>query len=184
MINPLSPIEKGLVLVSGPSKSGKSRLAEYLLKDHKQVTYIATSPHIDDIHWMERVSVHKKRRPKYWKTIESPSNLSETIKSINNDNSILIDSLGSFVFQYIDKEDDYWNSISSNLIDTIKQSLQLIVIVIEETGWGVVPSSKIGNHFRDRLGTLSQCLEISSKTTWLAIQGRAINLNKISTQIP
>ena len=34
---------KGLVMVTGPTKSGKSQLAELFLADHKSVSYIATS---------------------------------------------------------------------------------------------------------------------------------------------
>ena len=43
MITPLDNNYKGLVSITGPTRSGKSQLAEFLIKNQKSVTYIATS---------------------------------------------------------------------------------------------------------------------------------------------
>ena len=46
--------------------------------------------------------------------------------------------------------------------DREKINDKLYDLVLEETGWGVVPETKSGNLFRDRMGELSQQLEIIS----------------------
>ena len=50
--------------------------------------------------------------------------------------------------------------------------LATVVIVIEETGWGVVPATAIGGTFRDRQGELAQVLERHADASWLVVQGR------------
>ena len=48
-----------LVLVSGPSRGGKSRWAEHLLSEDLDVTYVATAPdRPDDQDWQTRLALH------------------------------------------------------------------------------------------------------------------------------
>ena len=61
---------------------------------------------------------------------------------------------------------------------------QTRVLVIEETGWGVVPPTRIGGLFRDRLGALAQCLQTQADQSWLVLQGRAINLGELGQLVP
>ena len=62
----------GHVFNDGPTKSGKSQLAEYFLKDQVSITYIATSrPRLNDPEWQKRISLHRKRRPNSWNLIEN-----------------------------------------------------------------------------------------------------------------
>ncbi len=176
---------KNLTLVSGPSKGGKSRWAENLLKDQKFVTYIATGANDDkDEQWLERIRIHKLRRPDFWTLEENSNNLPDTIRKLNDTTAVLIDSLGGFVYAHINEVDSRWLNISQDFINSIIQHQSDIVIVIEETGWGIVPSTSIGILFRDRIGTLAQVLESISNDSWLAIQGRAINLKKLGQTIP
>ena len=62
----------GLILVSGPSRSGKSRWAEHLaLNSGLAVTYLATgAQRPDDGPWQERLRLHRQRRPLDWSTLE------------------------------------------------------------------------------------------------------------------
>ena len=173
----------GLTIVLGPSCGGKSRWAEYLMVKYRNVTYIATSETNESDHsWMKRIRIHRSRRPDTWDLIENPSDLSQTILSLNNQN-ILIDSLGGFVCKYLDVEENQWSSVTESLIQSIKSHDKRIIIVIEEAGWGVIPPTAIGILFRERLGNLSQRLQSISKTSWLVISGRAINITKIGVKI-
>ena len=40
MITPIKLNYKGLISVTGPTRSGKSQLAEFLIKEHDTVTYL------------------------------------------------------------------------------------------------------------------------------------------------
>ena len=66
-----------LVLVSGPSRGGKSRWAEHLMSEAVDVTYVATAPdRPDDQDWQTRLALHRRRRPSHWHLLESGAELS------------------------------------------------------------------------------------------------------------
>ena len=66
----------------------------------------------------------------------------------------------------------------------VKMAKAEVVMVVEETGWGIVPATKIGGLFRDRQGWLAQCLEQHASESWLVIQGRAVNLSQLGILVP
>ena len=175
---------KELIIVSGPSRSGKSKWAENLLSDSENVVYIATSVPNDDLEWLERINIHKERRPDHWKLIESPDNIQTSIGNLSLQERIIIDSLGAYVARYLHKNNYEWEVIATDFVNFLLNQKRYIIIVVEETGWGVVPVTLEGNLFRDRLGLLSQALSKVSTQKWLVIQGSAINLDKISIEIP
>ena len=172
-----------LILVSGPTRGGKSKWAENLLNDCADVVYIATSENDNSESWLNRITEHRLRRPPHWNLIEGSKDIIESITSLTDNTSILIDSLGGYIAQFINFKQDDWIKIESQFIKCISNKQSLIVIVIEETGWGVVPSTQLGNIFRDRLGSCAQKLEQFSDQSWLVIQGRAVNLNGISVKV-
>ena len=185
MLKPLSENFRGLISVSGPTKSGKSHLSEYLIKDQATITYIATSkPRLNDPEWSKRINVHKNRRPNNWKLVEHPSDICQTIYAAAPSESILIDSLGGLVEQRIMENDEMWDKFQSKFINCLTNNCFIIIVVIEETGWGIVPSTKIGHLFRERLSKLSRLVCHNSKQKWLAVNGMAIDLDKVGYQIP
>ena len=58
------------------------------------------------------------------------------------------------------------------------------MIVSEEVGWGIVPATAIGHLFRERHSRLTSLISRNSKKRWLALNETAIDLDKISDQIP
>lgn len=68
----IGPNRGGLILVSGPSRSGKSRWAEHLAdRSGLPVTYLATgADRPGDRPWQQRVLLHRQRRPPHWTTLE------------------------------------------------------------------------------------------------------------------
>ncbi len=177
-------LNKGITLITGPSRSGKSLIAEKLLKDKKNVYYIATGiKKNDDNLWNERILKHLNRRPEEWETIEENKNLDFLISQIKPNKFLLIDSLGGFVSAYLDYNEEDWNLIKYKFIDSIVKYQGYILIVIEQVGWGLVSDYELGNLFRDRIGLISQEIEVLSIDSWLIIQGRAIDLKKISINL-
>ncbi len=185
MISPLAENYKGLVSITGPTKSGKSQLAEFLVKDQKAVTYIATSkPRLNDQAWQKRVDLHRKRRPDSWKLIENPKDISKAIKSINETESILIDSIGGVIEHYLIDDDDQWEIFQNKLLNCFSEVNLCIVVVSEEVGWGIVPPTPLGHLFRERLSTLTSLISRHSKKRLIAINGIAIDLDKVGDFIP
>ena len=156
-----------------------------MVKQFKSVTYIATSPtRAYDLNWEQRLQKHRNRRPNHWSVIESGPDLKNAITQLPRSDVVLIEALGGFVTWHLDESSNNWNALKNDLMQTIKQSDASIVIVIEETGWGVVPSTSKGGLFRDRLGKLSQELEPLASDSWLVLQGRALNLKQLGIAVP
>ena len=185
MVKPIQKKFKGLITISGPIKSGKSQLAEFLIREQKSITYIATAkPRTNDPDWQRRIDLHRKRRPLSWKLIEHPQDICKSIASIDENESILIDSLGGLVEQHLIKNDNQWDLYQSKFVNClIKNNLGIIVVSVG-VGWGIVPSTRIGHQFRERLTNLSFLLSRHSTKKLLAINGIAIDLEKVGFQIP
>ena len=76
------PTQGGLILVSGPSRSGKSRWAEHLAdRSGLPVTYLATgADRPGDLAWQQRVLLHRQRRPSHWTTLEVGGDLEAALE--------------------------------------------------------------------------------------------------------
>ncbi len=180
----MKSVNSDLTIVTGGINSGKSLWAENLLLGFINVTYVATYQYdMDDLEMKNRVSKHRLRRSKEWKTIESKGNLVNELKKIPRIDSILIDSLGGFVTSNIDLTDHDWSVIELEFLYQINQLPNKIIIVSEEVGLGIVPINRIGRIFIDRIGALSQKLGQVSNSHWLIVQGKAINLTNIGISI-
>ena len=185
MLKPIEKNFKGLIIITGSTKSGKSQLAEFLINEQESITYIATSkPRLNDMEWKKRISVHRKRRPNYWKLIEYPTDICKEIDSIDTKESILIDSLGGLVEQKLNHDDDNWELFQTNFTNCLINSNLAIILVSEEIGWGLVPSTPSGHLFRERHVKLNSILSRYSTKKWIAINGTAIDLDTIGHQIP
>ena len=97
---------------------------------------------------------------------------------------MLIDALGGFTAIHLDCNDFQWKEQVNDLIHSLLSRKRPTVMVVEETGWGIVPATKIGGLFRDRQGWLAQCLEQHASESWLVIQGRAVNLSQLGILVP
>ena len=171
-----------IILVSGGIKSGKSEFAEYLASKEKDVTYIALSEkRPNDKSWNKKVIVHQSRRPKCWKLIET-ENLIPIIK--DDKGVLLIDSIGGFIVNSLKKTEVDWQKCLNSLLYYLDSYKSKIIIVGEQTGWGLVSEYKIGNLYTDRLGICLTEITKISKENWITINGKAIKLDSMFFEIP
>ena len=59
-----------------------------------------------------------------------------------------------------------------------------VILVGEETGWGVVPAYPAGRLFRDRLGTLVRQIGAIADNVYLVTGGYALELSVLGTPLP
>ena len=111
----ISEYSSHIVLITGGTKSGKSEFAEHLAKEVKKLSYVALSENnLDDKEWQAKINLHRKRRPKDWKLIET-TDLLNTLRKEGG--PLLIDSIGGFVMESIDKEYKEWSTKVHSLIN-------------------------------------------------------------------
>jgi adenosylcobinamide kinase/adenosylcobinamide-phosphate guanylyltransferase len=175
-----------LTLVLGPARSGKSRWAELLAsRSGAAVIYLATGGSAgDDADWQARIDRHRRRRPAHWQCLEVGSGLAAALDGLEAHHLGLVDSLGSWVAHGLALDDPAWETACHTLLQALLRCSAQLVVVSEQTGWGVVPATAIGGLFRDRLGQLEQQVTAVSDTSWLVIAGRALDLGAISEPVP
>lgn len=175
-----------LILVTGPARSGKSEWAEWLAKQsHKAVIYVATAQiDPDDAEWQARIMQHQRRRPPDWKTLSVPIDLTLTLLNAASSDCLLIDSLGTWLANLLELDDSTWEQTAQTLLEHLHQTLAQVIIVAEETGWGVVPAYPVGRQFRDRLGKLTRQIGMIANQVYLVTAGHALNLSQLGRPLP
>ncbi|MFY8148167.1 MAG: bifunctional adenosylcobinamide kinase/adenosylcobinamide-phosphate guanylyltransferase [Prochlorococcaceae cyanobacterium] len=176
----------GLILVSGPSRGGKSRWAEHLAeRSGRPVIYLATGPTLpDDPDWQRRLERHRRRRPASWDCREVGEHLPTALDSLGSTPVVLVDSLGTWVAACLDCDPSHWEERCTSLLQALGRCPAPLIVVCEAVGWGVVPATAMGGLFRDRLGRLEQRLMERAAAAWLVLAGRALNLLALSEPVP
>ncbi len=174
-----------VTLVLGGARSGKSRYAESLMSGHPSVTYVAPGdvPDGSDPEWAERISLHQARRPPEWSTLET-TDLAAVIQAAQH--PVLIDCLSTWLTHLID-DIDAWQDRARAASHLEKETARLlgalgsatvdVVLVTNEVGSSVVPSTSSGRMFRDDLGRLNAAVSAVSDKVFLVVAGRVLDLS-------
>lgn len=172
--------------MTGPARSGKSEWAENLaIQSGKSVIYVATAQvNPADAEWLLRIEQHRDRRPSNWMTLEVPKQLVETIDKSPLDSCLLIDSLGTWVANLLEEHELNWEETVQKLLSLEQLINRDVILVAEETGWGVVPAYSIGRTFRDRLGNLVRRLGVIADCVYLVTGGHILNLSVLGSPLP
>ena len=160
-----------LTLVLGGARSGKSEVAERLAGDGP-VTYVATGTADGDVDMAERIERHRRRRPKTWRTVELAAHEGVATALIELEGTVVLDSLTTWVAAAPDFEvdaDDLCAALAKRVGDT--------VVVSDEVGLGVSPSTAAGNRFRDALGLVNQRVAAEADDVLLVVAGRTLHVS-------
>ncbi len=185
MDNSITQSRQQLILVTGAARSGKSEWAETLaMQTDRAVTYLATAT-IDptDLEWQARIDRHQQRRPATWQTNMTVADLARTIAAAPASDCLLVDSLGTWVANLLDRSDAQWAALTQELLSVLPHSQATVIIVAEETGWGVVPAYPSGRLFRDRLGMLTRQIGTIANPVYLVTGGHVLNLAQLGQKL-
>ena len=159
-----------ITLVLGGARSGKSAVAEALVaRSGRSVTYVATADPDHDPEFLSRVAQHRQRRPSDWVTVECGVELAAVVAELGG--VVLIDSLGAWLAR--------WPDFAANvatLLEALKRVRGDVVVVSDEVGLGVHPTSEVGRAYRDALGTLNQSVGDRADTVLLVVAGQVLAL--------
>ncbi len=162
-----------ITLVLGGARSGKSALAERLAARHPPpVTYVATARvEATDADHVARVEAHRARRDPAWSTVEAGVDLAACLAATGG--TVVVDSLGTWVSAHDDLAPDVESlcrALTGRDGDTI--------VVSEEVGLGVHPSSELGRRFRDVLGEVNAAVADVADDVVLVVAGRVLPLER------
>lgn len=173
-----------LIVCIGGARSGKSTFALNLAREHHAasgggVTFIATSPRLDDdADLTARIEAHRAERPATWSTIEETVDLGGALGRCGDD-FVVVDCLTLWVSNLIWRGDTDAEVVQA-AADTAALAAgrsATTVVVTNEVGSGVHPTSDVGRRYRDLLGHVNQVWAAAADRALLLVAGRALDLH-------
>lgn len=164
-----------ITFIIGGARSGKSQYALKLAKEEKakNVAFIATAKPLDS-EMKKRIELHKKKRPKYWRTFQEPQNVSGLLKkSSNKFELILIDCLTLLISNLLlaNLKQDNIEEEARKILSALKKTKASSIIVSNEVGLGIVPENKLARDFRDIAGRINQLVAEKSDEVFFLVSG-------------
>ena len=162
-----------IVLVLGGARSGKSAVGERLATDLAgggPVTVLATAV-VGDEDMAVRVAAHRARRPRHWATVEPGRDLVGALRVAGG--TVLVDALGTWVAGAAGFTVDI-----AALSEALTTRDDPTVVVSDEVGLGVHPTTEAGRRFRDALGELNAAVARVADEVLLVVAGRALRLEE------
>ncbi len=131
-----------------------------------------TGAGLPDAEMAERIARHRARRPQGWTTLEigPGGDLESALRNVAG--TVLVDSLGSWLAGCAGFVCDI-----PALVKILGERLGDTVVVTDEVGLGVHPSTGIGNAFRDALGQLNKSVADVADRVVLVVAGRVLELS-------
>jgi adenosylcobinamide kinase/adenosylcobinamide-phosphate guanylyltransferase len=110
--------------------------------------------------------------------------LSATLADAKPHTCLLVDSLGTWVANLLEQDDQSWENLVVEFLETVDLVAADMLFVAEEVGWGIVPAYPVGRMFRDRLGSLVRRLSSLCDAVYLITGGYALNLTVLGSPLP
>lgn len=181
-------MKQELILILGGARSGKSAFAERLARRGRRVLFVATAEARDSD--MEcRIAAHRERRPADWDTLEEPLHLAEALRPVlDRYDTLLLDCLTLWVSNLLLDEPVRAGAGSRipdcalRLMDLIQESHATWILVSNEVGQGIVPSSALGRDYRDSLGQVNQLAASRADRVYLMTAGLALELKSLGAR--
>jgi adenosyl cobinamide kinase/adenosyl cobinamide phosphate guanylyltransferase len=178
-----------ITLVLGGARSGKSSVAEGLAAAHRPpVTYVATMDPAGDAELGARVAAHRLRRDPQWVTVEAGPDLAGLMRTLHG--TVLVDSLGPWVAAHLGDEtagDATTGDVTApgaSLCAALLEREDDTVLVSDEVGLAVHPSTADGRRFRDALGALNHAVSAVADRAFFVVAGRAMTLPAAGAPAP
>jgi len=169
------------ILLTGGARSGKSQLAQELAaKAGGTVLFVATAEPGDD-EMVRRIEMHRRSRPKEWRTLEVTTNIGTQItKNIGSEKTVIIDCITLLVTNILMEYDENTDAAAveravteeiNQLLNCVSRSRADFIIVTNEVGLGIVPGDRLSRLYRDLLGKANQILAQSVDEVYLLVAG-------------
>ncbi|GAC1477015.1 MAG: bifunctional adenosylcobinamide kinase/adenosylcobinamide-phosphate guanylyltransferase [Acidimicrobiales bacterium] len=164
-----------ITLFLGGANSGKSAMAERCVATlGEPVTYLATwraGPGGADPAMDARVARHRARRPASWTLRELGTD--EDVPGVLGElaGTVLVDALGTWVAGAPGFSVD-----AAALCAALGARAGATVLVSDEVGLGVHPSTPVGRQFREARGPVNEAVAAIADDVWLVMAGRVVPL--------
>ncbi|MFN8523162.1 MAG: bifunctional adenosylcobinamide kinase/adenosylcobinamide-phosphate guanylyltransferase [Chloroflexota bacterium] len=180
-----------LTLVTGGARSGKSTFAERLAEAGPQPTLYVATARAEDDEMRRRVAEHQSRRPAHWSTLEAPLSVGAALAWAPGPiGTVLLEDLGLLVSNLLwdvtsgnepgpEASDQLDAAIGDELDDLFEawaDGTWDLIVVTNEVGWGIVPTSPVARLFRDALGKANQYVAGRADSVYLVVAGHPLRV--------
>ena len=171
-------------LVLGGARSGKSAMAEELVRNSGlERVYLATAT-AGDTEMQERIARHRARRGTAWRTVEEPLAIVDVLEREGAAaRAILVDCLTLWLSNLLHADRDPQSEIQ-RLTTSLRRVASSIVLVSNEVGLGLVPETPLGRRFRDEHGRLNQAIAAAVPSVVFVAAGLPLWLKRPLQEAP
>lgn len=161
-------------MITGGVRSGKSRFALSLANEFVQPKIFVATAQAFDPEMKIRIERHQKERSASFSTVEEPLYLSKSIDNLPPGSVAIIDCLtlwlNNLLFHFKDEETRIAEQINL-FIRSFKNSPANIIVITNETGWGIVPGNELSRQYIEKAGLLNQEIAAISDEVILMVSG-------------
>ena len=151
---------KRIILVTGGSRSGKSKHALELAAPYNNKIFIATAEATDD-EMRARIELHRRERDPSFRTLEEPVDLEMALKSLPEETEVaVLDCITVWLGNlfYREKIADGTCPEIGAFLDILGAPPCHLILVTNEVGLGIIPPDAATRLFRDTAGSINQIL--------------------------
>jgi adenosyl cobinamide kinase/adenosyl cobinamide phosphate guanylyltransferase len=170
-----------LLLLLGGARSGKSRLALSLAREHAGPVTVLVTAEARDEEMQARIAAHRAERPAAWETIEEPLRLEAAMVAVPPERTLLVDCLSLWVANVLERGDPPADiaSAAGRAAELAARRSGLTVAVSNEVGLGIVPATPLGRLYRDVLGTANRAWAQAATQAFLVVAGQILPLHGV-----
>lgn len=174
-----------LMLVTGGSRSGKSRYAQERAESYPAPRVFIATCRVCDGEMADRVQRHREaRNPADWRTIEEPLDLAGALLRAGESSVILVDCLTLWINNLLyEAESRGEHPTADKIAGECRRVLAAcrpvsgaVIFVSGEVGMGIVPENPLARLYRDCVGTCNQMVAAAADTVTLVASGIPLTL--------
>ncbi|MDI6774701.1 MAG: bifunctional adenosylcobinamide kinase/adenosylcobinamide-phosphate guanylyltransferase [Verrucomicrobiota bacterium] len=169
---------KRVCLVTGGTRSGKSRFALERALRYSKRAFIATGLALDD-EMRERIARHRAERADAFVTFEEPAELARAIRAIPAGTEVVVvDCLTLWLGNLMRRQAQGFPDCreAREFLDALRNPPCDLVLVTNEVGQGIVPDNALARAFRDAAGLLNQKAAELAQEVVLTVSGIPVTL--------
>lgn len=166
-----------LVVITGGSRSGKSRAAvELAQRQPRPVHFLATAEARDEDMAL-RIARHRVERPATWTTIEEPLDLDDALARVPKEDCLIIDCLTLWTANSLETLSPAEVERQSRRTARLASEREgHTIVVTNEVGLGVIPDNALARAYVDVLGRVNASWAAVAGRMMLMVAGRVVTL--------
>jgi adenosylcobinamide kinase / adenosylcobinamide-phosphate guanylyltransferase len=169
-----------LTLLLGGARSGKSRLAVQAAEEWGGPVLFVATGNAGDAEMAARIERHRAERPAEWETLEEPTALVDALRGADPGSCVVVDCLSLWIANLLEAgwDDESVEAEATSAAALAAEREAPTVVVSNEVGLGIVPTTPLGRRYRDLLGRVNGVFAAAADDPIFIVAGRKLRLEE------